>query len=82
MAVSEVIRRDVAIRALKHIAPDGDQIALLEELKAQAEMRCAERCTERNASVPEYVEFLGAKTVPEWTAAMRADETTGCLVVL
>ena len=29
---------DVAIRALKHIAPDSDQIPVLEELKAQAEV--------------------------------------------
>ena len=55
---------DVAIRALKLIAPDSDQIPLLEELKAQAEMRCAERCAARNAAVPAFSDFLGAKTFP------------------
>ena len=64
---------DVAIRALKLIAPDSDQIPLLEELKAQAEMRCAERCAARNAAVPAFSDFLGAKTVSEWAAAMGAD---------
>eukprot|EP01043_Picozoa_sp_COSAG02_P006340 COSAG02_NODE_179_length_31090_cov_49.813785_31_plen_101_part_00 len=27
----------------------------------------------RNAAIPAYSEFLGTKTVPEWTAAMGAD---------
>ena len=66
---------DTAIRLLRFLDPDDEEMGRLEELKLQAEHRARERSAERNAECPDFSAFIGTKTVPAWTEAMAADAT-------
>jgi hypothetical protein len=66
---------DTAIRLLRFLDPDDEEMGRLEELKTQAEHRARERSAHRNAACPLYNVFTSAKTVPAWTEAMPADAT-------
>ena len=55
---------DTAIRLLHFLDPDDEEIGRLWELKTQAEHRARERSAHRNAECPDYITFIGAKTVP------------------
>jgi hypothetical protein len=66
---------DTAIRLLRSLDPEDEEMGRLEELKLQAEHRARERSAERNAECPIFSVFTGAKTVPAWTEAMAADAT-------
>ena len=66
---------DTAIRLLRSLDPEDEEMARLEELKLQAEHRARERSAHRNAACPIYSVFTGAKTVPAWTEAMAVDAT-------
>lgn len=66
---------DTAIRLLRFLDPEDEEMGRLEELKLQAEHRARERSAHRNAACPIYSVFTGAKTVPAWTEAMADDAT-------
>ena len=66
---------DTAIRLLRSLDSENQELPRLEELKTQAEHRARERSAQRNAECPVFSVFTGAKTVPAWTDAMPADAT-------
>jgi hypothetical protein len=66
---------DTAIRLLRSLDSENQELPRLEELKTQAEHRARERSAQRNAECPIFGVFTGAKSVPAWTEAMPVDAT-------
>ena len=66
---------DTAIRLLRSLDSENQELPRLEELKTQAEHRARERSAQRNAECPIFSVFTGAKSVPAWTEAMPVDAT-------
>ena len=70
---------DTAIRLLRSLDPEDEEMGRLEELKLQAEHRARERSAERNAECPDYITFIGAKTVSAYPSRMVLMPYLQCL---